>query len=146
MATPRKPKRFLTVEQKIRRVRADIDRPDHEGAAATELGVVRTVITRIRTVARDGAIAALQASTPGKPSVAEEEQSQMVGLQAEIARLERTIVEQAIELGCSGENRLGDDRSGPRPSRRDREGDARDHRSTQSSAAGAQRRPARCSG
>ncbi len=32
-----------------------------QGAAATELGVDRTVITRIRTVARDGAIAALQA-------------------------------------------------------------------------------------
>ena len=48
-----------------------------QGAAATEVGVDRTVITRIRTVARNGAI---------------------VGLQAEVARLERMVVGQAVEL------------------------------------------------
>jgi len=98
MATPRRPKRFLTAEQKydvfVRILTGQIS----QGAAATELGVDRTVITRIRTVARDGAIAALQASRPGKRSVSKAEQAEIVGLQAEVARLERTVVEQAIEL------------------------------------------------
>ena len=98
MATPRKPKRFLTAEQKydvfVRILTGQIT----QGAASTELGVDRTVITRIRTVARDGAIAALQASRPGKPSVSRQDQTELVGLQAEVARLERTVVEQAVEL------------------------------------------------
>lgn len=98
MAMPRKPKRFLTAEQKydvfVRVLTGQIT----QGAAATELGVDRTVITRIRAVARDGAIAALQASKPGKPTSSRVEQTEIVGLQAEVARLERTVVEQAVEL------------------------------------------------
>ena len=97
MATPRRPKRFLTAEQKydvfVRILTGQIT----QGAAA-ELGVDRTVITRIRSVARDGAIAALQASRPGKPSLSRVEHTEIVGLQAEVARLERTVVEQVIEL------------------------------------------------
>jgi transposase len=98
MASPRRQKRFLTAEQKydvfVRVLTGQIT----QGAAATELGVDRTVITRIRTVARDGAIAALQASKPGKSSVNRVEQTEIVGLQSEVARLQHTIVEQAIEL------------------------------------------------
>ena len=99
MATPRRPKRFLTAEQKydvfVRVLTGQIT----QGAAATELGVDRTVITRIRTVARDGAIAALQASKPGKPTVNRVEQTELVEARSEISRLERTIIEQAVELG-----------------------------------------------
>ena len=99
MATPRRPKRFLTAEQKydvfVRVLTGQIT----QGAAATELGVDRTVITRIRTVARDGAIAALQASKPGKPTVNRVEQIELVEARSEISRLERTIIEQAVELG-----------------------------------------------
>ena len=98
MAMPRRPKRFLTAEQKydlwVRILTGQIT----QGAAATEVGVDRTVITRIRSVARDGAIAALQSSRPGKPSVSKLDQSEIAGLRAEVARLERTIVEQAVEL------------------------------------------------
>jgi transposase len=98
MATQRRPKRFLTAEQKydvfVRILTGQIT----QGAAATELGVDRTVVTRIRTVARDGAIAALQASRPGKSTVNRVEQTEIVGLQAEVARLHHAIVEQAIEL------------------------------------------------
>jgi transposase len=94
---PRRPKRFLTAEQKydvfVRVLTGQIT----QGAAAVELGVDRTVITRIRTIARDGAIAALQASRPGKPTGGVE-QTEIVGLRAEVARLQHTIVEQAIEL------------------------------------------------
>ena len=96
---PRKPKRFLTAEQKYDVFVRILTGQTTQGAAAAELGVDRTVITRIRTVARDGAIAALHASRPGKPTVGRLEQSEIAALQAEVARLQRTIVEQAVELG-----------------------------------------------
>jgi transposase len=98
MATPRGQKRFLTAERKYDLFVRVLTGQITEGAAATELGVDRTVITRICVVARDGAIAALQASRPGKPSVSNLDQSEIVGLQAEVARLERTVVEQAVKL------------------------------------------------
>ena len=98
MATPRRQKRFLTAEQKYDVFVRVLTGQTTQGAAATELGVDRTVITRIRAVARDGAIAALQASRPGKASVSKLDQTVIVGLQAEVARLERTVVEQAVEL------------------------------------------------
>ena len=98
MAMPRKPKRFLTAEQKYDVFVRILTGQTTQGAAATELGVDRTVITRIRAVARDGAIAALQASRPGKASVSKVVQSEVVGLQSEVARLESTVVEQAVEL------------------------------------------------
>ena len=98
MTSPRRPKRFLTAEQKydlwVRMLTGQIT----SGAAVVEAGVDRTVISKIRSVARDGAIAALQASRPGKPARSKLEASQIAGLQAEVARLEHTIVEQAIEL------------------------------------------------
>jgi len=98
MAMPRKPKRFLTAEQKydvfVRVLTGQIT----QGAVAAELGVDRTVITRIRAVARDGAIAALQVSKPGKAPSSRVDQTEIAGLQVEVARLERTVVEQAVEL------------------------------------------------
>jgi transposase len=98
MATPRRQKRFLTAEHKYDLFVRILTGQITQGAAATEVGVDRTVITRIRTVARDGAIAALQASRPGRPAVSRVAQTEIVGLQAEVARLERTVVEQAVEL------------------------------------------------
>lgn len=65
--------------------------------AAAESGVDRTTIQRIRKVARDGAIAALEASKPGRRRSAAEE-SELAKLRAENARLEGVIVDQAIEL------------------------------------------------
>ena len=66
-STPRKPKRMLTAEQKydlwLPMLTAQISQAD----AAAEAGVDRSVITRLRAVARDGAVAALQASRPGRP-------------------------------------------------------------------------------
>lgn len=40
----------------------------------------------------------MQVSKPGKPTVGRVEQTEIVGLRAEVARLQHTIVEQAIEL------------------------------------------------
>lgn len=96
--TPRKPKRFLTAEQKydlwVRMLTGQISQAD----AAVEAGVDRSVITRFRAVARDGAIAALQASRPGKPRQSRAEAGEVAQLHAEVARLQATIVEQAVEL------------------------------------------------
>lgn len=98
MTTLRKQKRFLTAEQKyelwVRMLTGQISQAD----AAAEAGVDRTVIARLRAVARDGAISALQASKPGKPQQSRAEAGEVARLSAEVARLERTIVEQAIEL------------------------------------------------
>jgi transposase len=119
MATPRKPKRFLTAEQKYDVFVRILTGQTTQGAAATELGVDRTVITRIRSVARDGAIAALQASRPGKPSVSKADESEIVELRAEVARLERTVIEQRrtalAPLGLERSNHVADGLSMARP-------------------------------
>lgn len=98
LTPPRKPKRFLTAEQKydlwVRMLTGQLSQAD----AAAEAGVDRTVISRLRAVARDGAIAALQASKPGKPRQSRAEASEIAGLRAEVGRLQATVVEQAVEL------------------------------------------------
>lgn len=98
MTTPRKPKRFLTAEQKydlwVRMLTGQLSQAD----AAAEVGVDRSTIVKLRGVARDGAIAALQSSKPGKRKQSAAEASEAAALRAEVARLERTVLEQAIEL------------------------------------------------
>jgi transposase len=107
-STPRKPKRMLTAEQKydlwVRMLTGQISQAD----AAAEAGVDRSVITRLRAVARDGAIAALQASKPGRPRQSRQEASEAAALRAEVDRLQATVVEQAVELAVlRGKSRWG---------------------------------------
>ena len=94
----RRPKRLLTAEQKydlwVRMLSGQITQAE----AAAEAGVDRSVISRLRAVARDGAVAALGASRPGRPRQSRTEASQAAAQQAEIERLQRTVVEQAVEL------------------------------------------------
>ena len=94
----RKTKRLLTAEQKydlwVRMLSGQIT----QSQAAAEAGVDRSVISRLRAVARDGAVAALGASRPGRPGQSRAEASRAAALQAEIERLGRTVVEQAVEL------------------------------------------------
>jgi len=68
--------------------------------AAAEAGVDRSTVMTLRKTARDGAIAALQASRPGRPKTNRAEASEVAGLRAEVTRLSATIVEQAIELAA----------------------------------------------
>ena len=107
-STPRKPKRMLTAEQKydlwLRMLTGQVSQAD----AAVEAGVDRSVITRLRAVARDGAIAALQASRPGRPRQSRQEASEAAALRAEVDRLQATVVEQAVELAVlRGKSRWG---------------------------------------
>ena len=96
----RRAKRFLSAEQKydlwLRMLTGQITTV----AAAAEAGVDRTTIMTLRKVARDGAIAALQASRPGRPKADRVELSEPAGLRADNTRLTATIVEQAIELAA----------------------------------------------
>ena len=54
----------------------------------------------MRKTARAGAIAAVQASRPGRPKQSRVEQTEIATLTAEVERLAATIVEQAVELAA----------------------------------------------
>jgi transposase-like protein len=94
----RRAKRFLTAEQKydlwVRILTGQVTQSD----AAAEAGVDRTTIATLRKVARDGAIAALQASRPGQRKVSVQEASELAKLQAEVDRLGAVVIDQAVEL------------------------------------------------
>ncbi len=94
----RKPKKLLTAEQKydlwVRMLSGQLT----QAQAAAEAGVDRSVITRLRAVARDGAVAALGSSKPGRRRHTQAEASEAAALRVEVERLGRTVVEQAVEL------------------------------------------------
>ena len=94
----RKPKKLLTAEQKsdlwVRMLTGQVT----QAQAAAEAGVDRSVIARLRAVARDGAVAALGSSKPGRARQSRAEAAEAAALRSEVERLERTVVEQAVEL------------------------------------------------
>ncbi|MGH3514815.1 MAG: hypothetical protein ACRDRB_21470 [Pseudonocardiaceae bacterium] len=100
MSTPRRAKRFLTAEQKYDLWQRMLTGQITTVAAAAEAGVDRSTVMALRKTARDGAIAALQASRPGRPKADRAEASKLASLRAEVARLSATIVEQAVELAA----------------------------------------------
>jgi len=98
VSVTRRAKRFLTAEQKydlwVRILTGQVTQAD----AAAEAGVDRTTIATLRKVARDGAIAALQASRPGQRKVSAQEASELAKLAAEVDRLGAVVIDQAVEL------------------------------------------------
>ncbi len=98
MSATRRAKRFLTAEQKydlwVRILTGQVTQSD----AAAEVGVDRTTIATLRKVARDGAIAALQASRPGQRKVSVQEASELAKLRVEVDRLGAVVIDQAVEL------------------------------------------------
>jgi len=100
MSNPRRAKRLLTAEQKYDLWQRMLTGQITTVAAAAEAGVDRSTIMTLRKVARDGAIAALQASRPGRPRQSRAEATEIAKLTAEVTRLQDTIVEQAIELAA----------------------------------------------
>lgn len=99
MTSTRRPKRFLTAEQKYDLWVRMLTGQTTQAEAAVEVGVDRSTISRLRRVARDAAIAGLQESKAGRKQ-SSAERSELAGLNAEVARLQTTIVEQAIELAA----------------------------------------------
>ena len=92
----RRPKRFLTAEQKYEIWIKTLTGEWSTVEAAARSGIDRTTVMTLRKVAKDGAIAALQTSVPGRRRNPAEE-SELAGLKAENARLHDTIVELSIE-------------------------------------------------
>jgi transposase-like protein len=92
----RRRKRFLFVSQKyeiwLQLVRQEVTIAE----AATEHQVDRSTIMRIRTVAKEGALAALAASKPGVG--AKDRDYELEAAKAEIARLGETVKEMAVKL------------------------------------------------
>ncbi|WP_448071157.1 helix-turn-helix domain-containing protein [Georgenia yuyongxinii] len=75
-----------------------------EAAAAQQ--VDRSTIVRIRTVAKEGALAALSASKPGKGARARD--YELEAAQAEVARLSEALKEMAVRLTLvEGKGRWG---------------------------------------
>lgn len=99
-STERRRKRFLSAEQKydlwVRMLTGQLTTVQ----AATEAGVDRSTIMTLKRVARDGAIAALEASRPGRRQHTAGENAELARLRGEVDRLSTAIVEQAIELAA----------------------------------------------
>jgi transposase len=94
--TPRRPKRFLSAEQKYEIWVKTLTGEWTSAEAVARAGVDRGTIMTLRKVAKDGAIAALQGSAPRRPRRAAEE-PELAALRAENARLQATVVELSIE-------------------------------------------------
>jgi transposase-like protein len=92
----RRAKRFLSPSQKyeiwLQLVRQEVTIAE----AAAVQHVDRSTIMRIRTVAKEGALAALAASKPGVQ--ARERDYELELAKAEVARLSETVKEMAVKL------------------------------------------------
>jgi transposase-like protein len=86
--------------------------------AAEQWNVDPTTIMRIRRVGREGALSALAQSRPGvRAGASGVQDAELVAARAEIARLEETVKEQAIELvALRGKTRSGGSARSPRAS------------------------------
>ena len=92
----RRAKRFLSPSRKyeiwLQLVRQEVTIAE----AAAEHEVDRSTIMRIRTVAKEGALAALAASKPG--AAARERDYELELAKAEVARLSEALTEMAVKL------------------------------------------------
>ena len=94
--TGRRSKRFLSPSQKyeifLQLVRQEVTTAE----AAEQQQVDRSTIMRIRTVAKEGALAALAASKPGVQ--ARQRDYELEQARAEIARLSEAVKQMAVKL------------------------------------------------
>jgi transposase-like protein len=102
----RRRKRSLSAEEKLQIWLQLLSGETSQRQAAERWEVDPTTIMRIRRVARAGALSALARSKPGVRQGAED--AELAAARAEIARLEETVKEQAIELvALRGKQRSG---------------------------------------
>ena len=92
----RRRKRMLSAQEKYQIWQQLLSGELSQREAAERWGVDPTTIMRIRKVARESALAGLAASKPGTRRQADD--AELAAARAEIARLEETVKEQAIEL------------------------------------------------
>jgi transposase-like protein len=93
----RRRKRALSAEEKLQIWQQLLSGEVSQREAAERWDVDPTTIMRIRRVARAGALSALAQSRPGVRQGGGED-AELQAARAEIARLEETVKEQAIEL------------------------------------------------
>jgi transposase-like protein len=99
-------KRALSAEEKYQIWQQLLTGELTQRQAAARWNVDPTTIMRIRRVGREGALTALAQSKPGRRDAAQD--AELVAARAEIARLEETVKEQAIELvALRGKTRSG---------------------------------------
>jgi len=99
--------RPLSAEEKLQIWQQLLTREVSQREAAERWNVDPTTITRIRRVGREGALAALAQSRPGRQNATAED-AELAAARAEIKRLEETVKEQAVELvALRGKQRLG---------------------------------------
>jgi transposase-like protein len=102
----RRRKRSLSAEEKLQIWLQLLSGEMSQRQAAERWEVDPTTIMRIRRVARAGALSALAQSRPGVRQGVED--AELQAARAEIARLEETVKEQAIELvALRGKQRSG---------------------------------------
>ncbi len=100
-------KRPLSAEEKYQIWQQLLTRELSQRQAAERYDVDPTTIMRIRRVGREGALAALAQSRPGRQNATAEDM-ELATARAEVARLEETVKEQAIELvALRGKQRSG---------------------------------------
>ena len=100
-------KRSLSAEEKLQIWQQLLTGELSQRQAAERWNVDPTTIMRIRKVGREGALGALAQSRPGRRDGSGED-PQLAAARAEIARLEETVKEQAIELvALRGKTRSG---------------------------------------
>ena len=103
----RRRKRSLSAEEKLQIWLQLLSGETSQRQAAERWEVDPTTIMRIRRVARAGALSALAQSRPGVRAASGED-AELQAARAEIARLEETVKEQAIELvALRGKQRSG---------------------------------------
>lgn len=102
----RRRKRVLTPAEKYEIWLQLVTGEVSQNEAAERYGVDRSTIARIRTVAKDGALAALSASKPGRRPG--EEDLELAAAKAEIERLGEAVKELSIEnVTLRGKSRWG---------------------------------------
>jgi transposase-like protein len=107
VSSSRRRKRTLGAEEKLQIWLQLLSGETTQRRAAERWNVDPTTIMRIRRVARAGALSALAQSRPGVRAGSGED-AELAGARAEIARLEETVKEQAIELvALRGKQRSG---------------------------------------
>ena len=100
-------KRSLSAEEKLQIWLQLLTGELTQRQAAERWGVDPTTIMRIRRVGREGALTALASSKPGG-GARRVVDAELAAARAEIARLEETVKEQAIELvALRGKTRSG---------------------------------------
>jgi transposase-like protein len=102
-------KRVLSAQEKYQIWQQLLTGELSQRQAAEQWNVDPTTIMRIRRVGREGALSALAQSRPGvRAGSASAQDAELAASRAEIARLEETVKEQAIELvALRGKSRSG---------------------------------------